>query len=29
MFNIGGFLVGLIYTIGYRIATGHLPPARI
>lgn len=26
MFNIGGFLAGVIYTIAYRIATGHLPP---
>lgn len=25
MFNVGGFLAGMIYTIGFRIATGHLP----
>ena len=25
MFNVGGFLAGVIYTIAYRIATGHLP----
>lgn len=25
MFNIGGFLAGVIYTITYRIVTGHLP----
>ena len=27
MFNVGGVLAGVVYTIGYRIATGHLPPA--
>ena len=27
MFNVGGFLAGVIYTIGYRVATGHLPSA--
>lgn len=26
-FNIGGVLGGIVYTIGYRIATGHLPNA--
>lgn len=26
MFNVGGFLAGVIYTIAYRVATGHLPP---
>jgi membrane protease YdiL (CAAX protease family) len=25
MFNVGGFLGGVIYVIGYRLATGHLP----
>jgi membrane protease YdiL (CAAX protease family) len=25
MFNVGGFLAGVIYTIAYRIATGHMP----
>ena len=25
MFNVGGFLGGAIYTIAYRVATGHLP----
>ena len=25
-FNIGGLLGGIVYTIGYRISTGHLPP---
>ena len=25
MFNVGGFLAGVIYTIAYRIATGELP----
>ena len=25
MFNVGGFLAGVIYTIAYRVATGHLP----
>lgn len=25
MFNIGGFLAGVIYTIAYRIATGQVP----
>ena len=24
-FNIGGLLGGIVYTIGYRIMTGHLP----
>jgi membrane protease YdiL (CAAX protease family) len=27
MFNVGGFLAGVIYTIAYRLATGHLPSA--
>jgi hypothetical protein len=27
MFNVGGLLGGVIYTIAYRILTGHLPPA--
>lgn len=27
MFNVGGFLAGVIYTIAYRVATGHLPSA--
>jgi membrane protease YdiL (CAAX protease family) len=26
MFNVGGFLAGVIYTIAYRVATGQLPP---
>jgi hypothetical protein len=26
MFNVGGLLGGVIYTIAYRILTGHLPP---
>jgi membrane protease YdiL (CAAX protease family) len=25
MFNVGGFLAGVIYSIAYRVATGHLP----
>jgi len=25
MFNIGGMLAGVIYTIAFRVATGHLP----
>ena len=25
LFNIGGFLAGVIYTIAYRITTGNLP----
>ncbi len=25
MFNVGGFLAGVIYTITYRVATGHMP----
>ncbi len=25
MFNVGGFLAGVTYTIAYRVATGHLP----
>ena len=25
MFNVGGFLAGVIYTIAYRVVTGHLP----
>jgi Type II CAAX prenyl endopeptidase Rce1-like len=25
LFNVGGFLAGVIYTIAYRVATGHLP----
>ncbi len=25
LFNVGGFVGGIIYTIGYRVATGHLP----
>lgn len=25
MFNVGGFLGGVIYTIAYRVATGHMP----
>lgn len=25
MFNVGGFLAGVIYTIAYRVATGHIP----
>jgi hypothetical protein len=25
MFNVGGFLAGVIYAIAYRVATGHLP----
>ena len=27
MFNVGGLLGGVVYTIAYRIVTGHLPPA--
>jgi uncharacterized protein len=27
MFNVGGILGGMIYTIGYRLATGHMPSA--
>ena len=27
LFNVGGVLAGIIYTIAYRIATGHLPSA--
>ena len=27
LFNVGGFLGGVFYTIAYRVATGHLPPA--
>ena len=27
LFNGGGFVGGVIYTIAYRVATGHLPPA--
>ncbi len=27
MFNVGGLIGGMIYAIGYRIITGHLPPA--
>ncbi len=27
MFNVGAFLAGVIYTIAYRVATGHFPPA--
>jgi membrane protease YdiL (CAAX protease family) len=26
MFNIGGLVAGVIYTIAYRVATGQLPP---
>lgn len=26
MFNVGALLAGVIYTIAYRVATGHLPP---
>lgn len=26
MFNVGGLLAGVIYTIGYRVTTGHMPP---
>ncbi len=26
MFNVGGFLAGVIYTIAYRVATGQMPP---
>jgi membrane protease YdiL (CAAX protease family) len=26
MFNVGGLVGGVIYTIAYRILTGHLPP---
>lgn len=26
MFNVGGVVAGVIYTIAYRIVTGHLPP---
>jgi membrane protease YdiL (CAAX protease family) len=26
MFNVGGFLAGVIYTIAFRVATGHMPP---
>jgi membrane protease YdiL (CAAX protease family) len=25
LFNVGGLVAGVIYTIAYRIATGHLP----
>lgn len=25
-FNIGGLLGGIVYTIGYRLSTGHMPP---
>jgi membrane protease YdiL (CAAX protease family) len=25
MFNVGGFLAGVTYTLAYRVATGHLP----
>ncbi|HZL89537.1 MAG TPA: CPBP family intramembrane glutamic endopeptidase, partial [Pirellulaceae bacterium] len=25
MFNIGGFLAGVVYTIAYRVVTGRLP----
>jgi membrane protease YdiL (CAAX protease family) len=25
MFNVGGFLAGVVYTLAYRVATGHLP----
>jgi membrane protease YdiL (CAAX protease family) len=25
MFNVGGFLGGVIYSIAYRVATGHMP----
>ena len=28
MFNVGGFLGGVIYSIAYRVATGHIPFAR-
>jgi membrane protease YdiL (CAAX protease family) len=27
LFNVGGLVGGVIYTIAYRIVTGHLPPA--
>ncbi len=27
LFNVGGFVGGVIYSIAFRIATGHLPPA--
>jgi membrane protease YdiL (CAAX protease family) len=27
MFNVGGFLAGVAYTIAYRVATGHMPSA--
>ena len=27
MFNVGAFLAGVIYTIAYRVATGHMPSA--
>jgi membrane protease YdiL (CAAX protease family) len=26
MFNVGGFLAGVSYTIAYRVVTGHMPP---
>lgn len=26
LFNVGGVLAGVIYTIAYRVATGHMPP---
>jgi membrane protease YdiL (CAAX protease family) len=26
LFNVGGVLGGIIYTIGYRVATGQMPP---
>jgi hypothetical protein len=25
MFNVGGFLGGVVYALAYRVATGHLP----
>jgi membrane protease YdiL (CAAX protease family) len=25
-FNVGGMLGGILYTVGFRLATGHLPP---
>ena len=27
LFNVGEVLAGVIYTIAYRVATGHMPPA--
>jgi len=27
MFNVGAFLAAVIYTIAYRVATGHMPSA--